>query len=428
MDTYTAKRWGMVARYNYWFNPDTRTMPYGKITEIAKEFSVSNQTLMRAVNDYFLAANNNELVPDLSKNITEALGAPSKRTPEVEMEIKAYNSGRSGRTTIRNIATNTGLAKSTLSRYLDEMESKVITMRLKPKLTENHKLRRLEFVLNKIRPNGSLFKSFRNQVHIDESWFFLNTNGEFVRVFPGEETPEWLAVQHKSHIRKVMFLTVLALPRPEFDFDGKIGIWRVCEEVIASRKSKLHNRGDVYEQDCTVTSEWYRDCMVGDDGILATICKKMPWMERRCLYVQHDGAPGHNGKGNLQAFEDYISTIDFNLKMDTQPAQSPDLNINDLGFYNSLKSRVNLTKDTGGSLQNMIDTVYEEFDSYDAKTLTRLWANLVENYRQIIEHLGGNAYKNPHSGISVRERAGENVIDYAVHEGNFAIAYDHMNA
>lgn len=224
-----------------------------------------------------------------------------------------------------------------------------------------------------------------------------------------------------------MFLTVLALPRPEFGFDGKIGIWRVCNTVTAARKTKNHNVGDEWEQDCNVTSEWYRNCMIKEGGILDTICEQMPWMIGRRVYVQHDGAPGHNGMGNVQMFEDESIRGEFTLLVRTQPAQSPDLNVNDLGFFRSLKSRVNHFKDRGGSLMNMIDSVYEMWSVYDNETLTRLWAVQAEYYRQILRDLGGNQFQNPHSGVRKRERAGDPIIDLQVDAEDYQIAYDYLN-
>jgi len=223
-----------------------------------------------------------------------------------------------------------------------------------------------------------------------------------------------------------MFLTVLGLPRPEFGFDGKIGIWRVSEEVTATRKSKYHNAGDVYEKDCTVTSEWYRECLMKEGGVFQMIREKMHWMTGRRIYVQHDGAPGHNGKGNLEVFDHINAGELIELAVVTQPAQSPDLNINDLGFFSSLKSRVDEFKSEGGNLEEMIESVYSEFNSYDSATITRLWACLVEYYRQIITVLGGNTFANPHSGINKRQRNGDDVIDYGINVDDVTAAYEYL--
>ena len=50
-----------------------------------------------------------------------------------------------------------------------------------------------------------------------------------------------------------MFLSAVARSRP--GFDSKLGIWRVAENYTAMRDLKSHKRGDVYEKDCTMTSD-----------------------------------------------------------------------------------------------------------------------------------------------------------------------------
>ena len=43
---------------------------------------------------------------------------------------------------------------------------------------------------------------------------------------------------HKSRMPKVMFLAAVARPRPEYDFDGKIGIYPFAIERLAQRNNK----------------------------------------------------------------------------------------------------------------------------------------------------------------------------------------------
>ena len=61
------------------------------------------------------------------------------------------------------------------------------------------------------------------------------------------------------------------------------------------------------------------------------------------------------------------------VELVTQRAQSPDLNVNDLGFFASLKSRV------WGMNASSIDELYEE---YDSATLKRVWQSLFKVYNQ----------------------------------------------
>ena len=54
----------------------------------------------------------------------------------------------------------------------------------------------------------------------------------------------------------------------------------------------------------------------------------------------------------------------------TQSAQSVDLNINDLGFFASLKSRV--WKERFGTIDDLVKGIQRLFGAYDSETLGRM--------------------------------------------------------
>ena len=93
-----------------------------------------------------------------------------------------------------------------------------------------------------------------------------------------------------------MVIAANARPDPSHDFDGKIGIWRICVIKTAQRSSKRRERGEEYEFDCTIDAEWYKDWYI--DVLLPAIKKKMPWQRSKRVVVQQDGASPHTGKGN----------------------------------------------------------------------------------------------------------------------------------
>ena len=64
------------------------------------------------------------------------------------------------------------------------------------------------------------------------------------------------------------------------------------------------------------------------------------------------------------------------VELVTQPAQSPDLNVNDLGFFASLKSRVWGMNATGSSIDELVETIFEQYEEYDSATLERVWQSL----------------------------------------------------
>lgn len=105
---------------------------------------------------------------------------------------------------------------------------------------------------------------------------------------------------------------------------------------------------------------------------------------------------------------------DWNIEVVTQPAQSPDLNVNDLGFFRSLKTRVDALKATNATLETMMEAIEAAWEDYDYSTLERIWGHQLECYRCILGEEGGNFYEAPHSGVGKRQRSGDAVLDYSV--------------
>ncbi len=90
------------------------------------------------------------------------------------------------------------------------------------------------------------------------------------------------------------------------------------------------------------------------------IKEKMPWLKRKEVIIQQDGAPPHTGKGNLQVLNEAGKQGPWSIKLVTQPTQSPDLNINNLGFFSSLKTRV--LEARFSSIEQLVDVVYEQYE------------------------------------------------------------------
>ena len=141
---------------------------------------------------------------------------------------------------------------------------------------------------------------------------------------------------------------------------------------------------------------------------MPAIIEAMPWagLGGRTLVYQHDGATPHSGKGNNDYWPEMLARLypDRSIKVIVQPAQSPDLNILDLGFFNSL---ANLAYDTDPeSLCALLDAVEACYWEYDPKTLERVWQAQFNVYNCILEARGDNNFILPHTGVSKRQRAG----------------------
>ena len=131
-----------------------------------------------------------------------------------------------------------------------------VARRIKPSLSDAQKRRRIDLICDQVDETTGNYLDMGNVIHLDESWFFLLRTKEKIRIFPGEQIPGSPRVQHKSHLPKIMVIVANARPDPSHDFDGKIGIWRICIMKTAERSSKRRKRGEEYEFDCTIDAEW----------------------------------------------------------------------------------------------------------------------------------------------------------------------------
>ena len=75
---------------------------------------------------------------------------------------------------------------------------RVHTSSLKPTLTEENKMSRMELALSFIdKNNTSKFENMEDLIHINEKWFYLTKDGQHFIIAADEEEP-YRHVQHKS--------------------------------------------------------------------------------------------------------------------------------------------------------------------------------------------------------------------------------------
>ena len=107
-----------------------------------------------------------------------------------------------------------GVALSTVQQMLLHRDvCRVHTSSLKPTLTEETKMSRMELALSFVdKNNTSKFENMEDLIHIDEKWFYLMKDGQRFIIAADEEEP-YRHVQHKSFLTKIMFLCAVARPR-----------------------------------------------------------------------------------------------------------------------------------------------------------------------------------------------------------------------
>jgi len=285
---------------------------------------------------------------------------------------------------------------------------------IKPLLRLGHKVKRLRWAINEIDGDGML-SDHKDTVHADEKWFFMMHDGSVCRVFPDEHgkytMPKPPRLTHKSRTPKLMFLVANARPRPEYNFDGKIGIWYFANVRKAKRSHKatgtVKGVTDIMET-YTVDAKVYRQHITGKGGVMEAIREKMWWYKKGSgkpeagqeIWLQHDGARPHTAKVNETEYKKNRSKHGFIITVCQQAPQSPDVNIEDIAFFNSLQSDTSCV--SMSNLFELRDAVNKCYEEYPTERLEACWRILNINLRGILESEGDNDYK---THVGDRKRA-----------------------
>ena len=131
-----------------------------------------------------------------------------------------------------------------------------------------------------------------------------------------------------------------------------------------------------------------------NDVLLAILAKCLQaYLTRKGVLIQQDGARSHIEPTDEEWLE-AVKMTGCKVKLVTQAAQSPDLNINDLAFFRSIMSlkRREAPKD---ELQ-LIAAVKKAHDEYPASKINRMWITLMTVMNKIIATDGGDNFKIPH--------------------------------
>ena len=288
---------------------------------------------------------------------------------------------------------------------------------IKPKLMLRYRYQWLTRAVSWYGKRKRRFNDHYNTCHGNEKRFFTR-DGTVCRVFPecsvtddvvAEERvsmPSDLKIYHKTRIPKVMFLAVTARPHPEYSLDGKVGRWPFTTTYTARRTDK--STGTVAGvtqmlQTVNVNAAEYQKVMLQNDGVFEMIRKKMWWFGRtsskpeagqKILY-QHDGAKPHVAKQNKQQWASHGKMKGFHIEVTVQPAQSPDLNTNDLAFFSSLQKNTKLI--AKGYEKDLVTAVKQCWNEYPAEEMRRGIVFFEVSYKSIITTMRDNSYSH-HTG------------------------------
>ena len=176
--------------------------------------------------------------------------------------------------------------------------------------------------------------------------------------------------------------------------DGKLGIFRVAEPYTAKKKSKHHDKDSTYDKDRTMTAEVYFTMMT--TKVFKAITTSFRGTGVTHVIVQQDGAKPHTGKDVVARMNAVGATLTPTIEVRTQPAQSPDMNVNDLALFRALdvavrKSRRGMKRGLFDKEQ-LVKDVLAAAAAYSSEQLEKMWAYKTYVMEQVLAAKGGNDY------------------------------------
>ena len=238
--------------------------------------------------------------------------------------------------TQRKMATLMDVSKTTVHRWIVDSTIRVHLNSLKPVLTEENKVAWLFMSLDSRYPQDLMkFHDMMDQIHVDEKWFFFSQQKERYLLLPEEKNPKW-CMKSKLHITKVMFLCAVVCPHfnpcANSWWDGKLRIRPIGDWEPAKTGSKNRPKGTLVWKNKAVTKEVYHELLISK--LLPAIVEKWPQTDRllRKIWIQQDGAKIHISADDNE-LKEALNDQDINAELYTQAANSPDVNLLDLGFF-----------------------------------------------------------------------------------------------
>ena len=311
-------------------------LPYGQQGIVAARHSVSCKTVRKMLKRLKKQERPAEIVKSGKASNTNATQIDRQAVKSAISELPLHK-----RRTQTSLSEDIGVSRYTIRRLINEGVLLSTRQFLKPRLTEAHRAARLAWA-NTLVSNDLVADDMLDIVHLDEKWFFVHHDGTKVYITEDESHPEPDAVQHKSHICKVMFLSAVARPRIKNErtqewFDGKISLIPFVEGYITRRSTKNRPAGEW----CLKTVSANRDKM-REFTIMVGRAIQEKWPRRSgaggSIKLQMDNASPHISNDDpewLEAKKDWA----LDIELVRQPAQSPDLNVLDLGIWSSIQSR-----------------------------------------------------------------------------------------
>ncbi|XP_057798731.1 uncharacterized protein LOC131014673 [Salvia miltiorrhiza] len=338
------------------------------------------------------------------------------------------------RSSIRVMACNLGVSKSLVGVWVKDKKLRAHTNAIKPFLTPQNKISRLRWSLRQlgsINKEGFIkFQTMFNTIHIDEKWFYLTKSKDRYYLMPGEADP-YRACKSKRYIPKIMFTSAIARPiidsQGKVIFDGKMEIFPFTYEEAAQRNSKNRPAGTMEVKAIpNITQNVIRDSMINkvcnfslcyqnlvtnsslshfifNSQMIPYFKSKWPSFASKNIFIQQDNAKPHIKVDDLE-FLAVPRADGFNIQLLCQPANSPDTNVNDLGFFRAIQSLKD--QKPANEVGELIKNVQETYNDYPPQKINHVFLTLQCCYQEIMKAKGDNNYKIPYMNKERLERIG----------------------
>ena len=379
-----SQRWQILHEYNRKIASPEPPTQQTIVNNMCNEFNISKSTMYRIVKE------GKKSTEKIDFSTRARCGRPPKLNNATDAALRASLIEHSFDASFQELGAAIGVHRTTVSRHAKQNGWRVVKSQLSPRLSEFQMSARLQWAKTHVKSHWTAW------IDLDEKYFQTVSANRPLKI-PPSTTPPKVDVQHKSHVPKVLMIAAIAKPSRLYNFDGKVGLWRVVEEVVAKRKSKNHEKGETYEKDCTMDCDKFFEIMT--TKVFPAIRTQLSWAPR--VVVQVDNAPPHAGKDTIARLnvEGAKAGAGVRIVVICQPAQSPDTNANDLGFFNSLQTRVEKRRGAGSAfdVEGLVERINSAWDEYPPELLKKIFATKTEVLKKIIGSQGDNQFKLEHS-------------------------------
>ena len=254
-------------------------------------------------------------------------------------------------------------------------------------------------------------------LHADEVWFYrVDLKGKYILL------PEVLALNYVSrdflnfavvsrgNVQKLMYLIVVARPRWEHGFNGKLGCWPVAEWRHALRNSASHPAGTWEIKPVSMDAPMY--LQMWRDLVAPAVVQKMNWRSAapRHLRMQDDNASSHCQRDmveRLQALYDEHIVAKMpgvaTMSKSAQVPRSPNVNALDLGVNRALGQAI--SKLPKKSLNELLVTVAKCWREFCPRKLERIFALCTINAK-VYAASAGKRKKTPSAKLRTAQMRG----------------------